>query len=113
MSEKVGELIAQSIKEMLEWEIEHTQKMPHGTFVTIRSGDLMGTKWFAVILEAQVENERHLLDIPPQSEWGEYAMMSIQVDGRGLIIWTYETTEKMIPDLIRLFGMFSGIDNSE
>lgn len=108
MSEEVGELIAQSIKEMLQWKIEHTQKMEHGSFVTIRSGELNETRWFAVIMEAQVDNEEHLLDIPPQEEWGEYAMLSIQIEGRGLIIWTYENTETMIPDLMRLFGMFSG-----
>lgn len=113
MSEEVGELIAQSIKEMLNWKIEHTQKMEHGTFVTIRSGELNGHNWFAVILEAQVDNEDHMLDIPPQEEWGDYAMLSIQIEGRGLIIWTYENTETMVPDLMRLFGMFSGTQNSE
>mgnify|MGYP003642238043 CR=1 FL=1 len=105
-TDELIDLLSQNIKEMLTWEIQHSKILEHGCYITIRKGELLGKEWWAVFLEAQVGNETHLKEIPPQSDWGDYVLMSFQVENRGMILWVYETIEEMIGDTSRLFGLF-------
>ena len=104
--DNLSELIMQNFEKMLEWDIELSKKLEHGCLVSVRKGEFFGKEWWAVFLEAQIANEDHLKDIPPQSEWGEFALMSFQAGDRGIILWAFEDFDPMVMELSRLFGMF-------
>ena len=106
MSDDITKLITENMQKMLEWEIELSKQLEHGCILTIRKGIFIDKEWYAVFLEAQVGNEEHLLDIPPQNEWGDYALMSFQTGDRGMVLWVYQDFEELVPDMSRLFGMF-------
>lgn len=104
--DELTDLIAQHFEKMLQWDIEHHKYLENGAILTIRQGEFFEKNWWAVFLEVQVDNEDHLKDIPPQHEWGDYALLSFQANGRGFILWAYESFNPMLMDLSRMFGMF-------
>lgn len=106
MSDDITKLITDNMQKMLEWEIELSKQLEHGCILTIRKGTFIDKEWYAVFLEAQIGNEEHLLDIPPQNEWGDFALMSFQTGDRGMVLWVYQTFDELVPDMSRLFGMF-------
>lgn len=106
MNDNLIDKLAENFQKMMNWNIEHSKSLEHGCILSIRKGEFFDKEWWAVFLEAQIGNEDHLKDIPPQSEWGEYALMSFQSGDRGIVLWVFEDFNSMIMDLSRLFGMF-------
>lgn len=105
MSSLIDQL-TKNFEKMLEWDIELTKKLENGCIISVRKGEFFQKEWWAVMLEAQIGNEDHLKDIPPQSEWGEYALMSFQSGDRGIVLWVFESFDPLVVELSRLFGMF-------
>lgn len=100
-------LITQNMEKMLDWEILLSKSLENGSVLSIRKGDFIEKEWWAVFLEAQVDNEEHLKDIPPQEEWGEFALMSFQIGDRGMVLWVFSSINELTLELTRLFGMFT------
>ena len=106
LTEELVKLIGRNMEKMLYWDIEMTKTLENGAIVSVRQGDFFEKQWWAVFLEVQLDNEEHEKDIPPEDEWGDYALMSFQIGDRGMVLWVFESMDVMTVELSRLFGMF-------